>query len=131
MKATKSVWVGRVLSGLAILFLVFDGILKFFLDQMPPEVLADNEKLGWAMADMPKLGVILLVSTLFYAIPRTSVLGAVLITGYLGGAIATHVRVGNPLPTHTLFPVYVALFVWGGLFLRSAKVRDVLPFVKN
>lgn len=130
MNATKSVWVGRVLSGLAILFLVFDGVLKFFLDKLPPEAMADSEKLAWAMADMPKLGVILLTSTLLYAIPRTAVFGAILLTGYLGGAVATHMRVDNPLATHTLFPVFVALFVWGGLFFRSAKIRDLLPIAK-
>lgn len=82
------------------------------------------------MADMPKLGVILLVSTLLYAIPRTTVFGAILITGYLGGAVATHMRVDNQLASHTLFPIYVALFVWGGLFFRSEKIRDLLPLAK-
>ena len=125
-ESKKAMWTGRVLSGLAILFLVFDGVMKFFLDKLPPEALADSAKLGWPMEMMPTLGVILLVSTILYAIPKTSVLYAILLTGYLGGAIATHVRVDNPLFSHTLFPVYVALFVWGGLYLRNKKLRDLI-----
>jgi hypothetical protein len=74
------------------------------------------------------IGVILLSCVVAYVIPSTSVLGAVLLTGYLGGAVATHVRVGNPLFSHTLFPIYVALFVWGGLFLRDARLRALFPW---
>ena len=73
------------------------------------------------------LGVILAACTLAYALPPTSVLGALLLTGYLGGAVATHVRVGHPLLSHTLFPIYVAVFVWGGLVLRDARLRAFLP----
>jgi hypothetical protein len=74
------------------------------------------------------LGVVLLACVVAYAVPGTSVLGAVLLTGYLGGAIATHVRVENPLFSHTLFPAYVALVVWGGLFLRESRLRELLPW---
>ncbi len=116
---------GRILSGLAILFLAFDSVGKLL--EVPP-VIAGTAELGYPTAIIFTLGVILLLCVVAYAIPGTSVLGAVLLTGYLGGAIATHVRVGNPLLTHTLFPIYVAAFVWGGLFLREPRVRALLPF---
>ena len=77
---------------------------------------------------MLTIGLIELVCLALYLIPRTSVLGALMLTGYLGGAIATHVRIGSPLPTHTLFPIYVALMVWGGLYLRESRLRELLPF---
>ncbi|MNL08399.1 hypothetical protein D3C87_1291170 [compost metagenome] len=124
--SNKSIWVGRILSGLAIAFLLFDGIMKFFLDKLPPEALEANAALQWPMELMPTVGTILLICTILYAIPRTSILGAVLLTGYLGGAIASHVRVSNPLFTHTLFPIYIAIFIWLGLYLRSTKVRGLL-----
>src|SRR6478735_11879339 len=104
MSSKKSLWAGRVLSGLAILFLLFDGVMKFFMDKLPPEALEAGAALQWPVEKMPLVGTILLICTLLYVIPRTSVLGAVLLTGYLGGAIASHVRVSNPLFTHTLFP---------------------------
>ncbi len=74
------------------------------------------------------IGVIELICLALYLVPSTNVLGAVFLTGYLGGAIATHVRIGSPLPSHTLFPIYVALLVWGGLYLRDARLRELLPF---
>ncbi|KYG66994.1 DoxX-like family protein [Bdellovibrio bacteriovorus] len=120
-------WTGRVLSGLAIAFLLFDGIMKFFMDKLPPEALEAGAVLQWPVELMPTVGTILLICTLLYAIPRTSLLGAVLLTGYLGGAVASHVRVSNPLFTHTLFPIYVAAFVWLGLYLRDAKLRKIFP----
>lgn len=126
MPSKKTIIIGRVLSGLAIAFLLFDGILKFFMDKMPPEALEANANLGWDLSKMPLVGTILLVCTVLYIIPRTAVLGGVLLTGYLGGAIATHVRVGNPLFSHTLFPVYIALLVWGGLYLRDMRVRKMI-----
>jgi DoxX-like family len=75
--------------------------------------------------------VIELVCLVLYLVPRTSVLGALLLTGYLGGAIATHVRVGSPLVGYTLFPIYVALFIWGGLYLRETRLRELLPFRRD
>lgn len=120
-------WTGRILSGLAIAFLLFDGVMKFFMDKLPPEALEAGAALQWPMELMPTVGTILLICTLLYAIPRTSLLGAVLLTGYLGGAVASHVRVSNPLFTHTLFPIYVAVFVWLGLYLRDAKLRKIFP----
>jgi hypothetical protein len=122
----RNIWIGRVLSGLAVLFLVFDGVMKFFMDKLPPEALEAGAALQWPMEKMPLVGTILLSCTLLYVIPRTAVLGAVLLTGYLGGAIASHVRVSNPLFTHTLFPIYVAIFLWLGLYLRDSRVKVLI-----
>lgn len=122
----STIWTGRVLSGLAVLFLLFDGVMKFFMDKLPPEALEAGAALQWPIEKMPLVGTILLLCTFLYIIPRTSVLGAVLLTGYLGGAIASHVRVGSPLLTHTLFPIYVAVFIWLGLFLRDVRARNIL-----
>jgi len=119
-------WTGRVLSGLATLFLLFDAIMKFFMDKLPPEALEAGAALQWPIERMPTVGTILLICTILYAIPRTALVGAVLLTGYLGGAIASHVRVGNPLFTHTLFPIYIAALVWGGLYLRDRRVKALL-----
>ena len=120
-----ALWTGRVLSTIAVLFLLFDSMGKLL--EVPP-VVAGTVQLGYPAATVFPLGGILLLCVVTYAIPGTSVLGAVLLTGYLGGAIATHVRVGNPLFSHTLFPVYVALVVWGGLFLRESRLRALLPW---
>jgi DoxX-like family len=124
-ESKKVIWTGRVLSGIAIAFLLFDGIIKFFLHKLPPEALEANAALQWPMEKMTTVGTILLICTLLYAIPRTTLLGAVLLTGYLGGAIASHVRVSNPLITHTLFPVYVAVFIWLGFYLRNPEFRRI------
>jgi hypothetical protein len=121
----RGLWTGRVLSGLAVLFLVFDSVGKLL--QVPP-VVAGSIQLGYPADVVFDLGVTLLSCVLLYVIPRTSVLGALLLTGYLGGAVATHVRVGNPLFSHTLFPTYVAALVWGGLLLRDARLRAFLPW---
>jgi DoxX-like family len=122
----KGLWTGRVLSGLAILFLAMDAGGKLFVPEM---MIANSPPLGLPTDPgfYRTLGAILAICTLLYAIPRTSMLGAVLLTGYLGGAIATHARIGSPLFSHTLFGVYLALFVWGGLWLRSASLRAVFP----
>jgi hypothetical protein len=85
------------------------------------------ERLGYPESVIQGLGIVLLVCTILYAIPRTSILGAILLTGYLGGAVAANVRVGNPLFSHTLFPVYVALLVWAGLYLRDRRLRGLIP----
>ena len=120
-----ALWTGRGLSTIAVLFLVFDSIGKLL--EVPP-VVAGSLELGYPASTVFPLGVILLLCVVAYVIPSTSVLGAVLLTGYLGGAIATHVRVLNPLFSHMLFPIYVAFFVWGGLFLRDAGLRAFLPW---
>ena len=118
---------GYVLTGLAALFLVFDISLKLLT--LAPAIQATKE-LGYKEGVVFPLGVVLLVCLVLYLVPATSVFGAVLLTGYLGGAIATHVRVGNPLFSHVLFPVYLALFIWGGLYLREPRLRELLPLVR-
>jgi hypothetical protein len=116
-------WTGRVMTSIAVLFLLMDGVMKL---AKPAPVVQGTLELGYPETVIVGLGVILLVSVLLYAIPRTAVLGAILLTGYLGGAVATHVRVGNPLLSHTLFPVYFGILIWGGLVLRNARVQKVL-----
>lgn len=116
-------WTGRVLSGISAAFLFADGAAK--VAQVAP-VMEGSAKLGYPVHTMFGIGLVLMICTLLYTIPRTAVLGAVLLTGYLGGAIATHVRVEDPLFSHVLFPIYVAAFVWGGLYLRDKRVRALL-----
>ena len=121
----RGLWSGRVISGLAVAFLIFDSVAKL-LEVQP--VIDGTKQLGYPPDIVFSLGVTLLSCVLAYLVPRTSVLGAVLLTGYLGGAVATHVRVGNPLFTHVLFPTYVAALLWGGLMLRDARFRAFLPW---
>ena len=119
---------GWVLSGLLITFLLFDGAIKL----VPLEVVLDTSRALGLPADIASariLGVLTLACALLYAIPRTSILGAILLTGYLGGAIATHYRLGNPLFSHTLFGLYLGLVAWGGLYLRFPWLRRMLPVV--
>lgn len=123
-------WGGWTLSGLAILFLTFDGISKFFLHKMPPEALADVARLAYPMNIMPGLGTVLITCVVLYAIPRTAILGAILLTGYLGGAVSAHVRIMNPWPSHILFPVYFAVIIWLGLYLRIPALRSLVPLRK-
>lgn len=115
---------GSVLSGLAILFMGMDGVAKLF---MPPEVVEGTVSLGFPASTIVGIGVAALIPTILYAVPRTALLGAVLLTGYLGGAVATHVRVLNPWASHILFPGYVAAFIWGGLLLREPRLRALFP----
>ena len=123
--STAARWTGRVMSALPALFLLLDAAMKFV---KPEPVLKGTTELGYSESVIVPLGVVLLVSTLLYVFPRTGVLGAILLTGYLGGAVATHVRVGHPLFSHTLFPVYLGLLLWGGLYLRDRRVRALVPF---
>jgi DoxX-like protein len=117
--------IGWVLSGLVIAFLLMDATMKLVALSV---VLETSGPLGFPGAAMARgLGVLLLVCTLLYAVPQTAVLGAILLTGYLGGAVATHVRVGDPLFSHILFGVYVGVFLWLGLYLRDARVRALVP----
>ena len=116
----RRVWTGRTLSGLAIAFLLFDSALK--LARLPVAV-EGTAGIGFPRSSVVGIGLALLVCTLVYIVPRTAILGAVLLTGYLGGAVAANVRLGNPLATHILFPIYVAALVWGGLALRDRRVR--------
>ena len=119
-----SLWTGRILGALSTLFLLMDGVMKLI---KPAPVVEATVRLGYPESVIQSLGILLLACTILYAIPRTSILGAILLTGYLGGAVAANVRVGNPLFSHTLFPVYVALFVWGGLYLRDRRLRGLIP----
>ena len=121
--ATSRSRTGIALSAVAVGFLLFDGAGKLF--KVAP-VVEGTAQLGYPEDIIRTLGVILLTGVVTYLVPRTSILGAVLLTGYLGGAVATHVRIGSPLLTHVLFPIYVAMFLWGGLWLRDQRLRRAL-----
>jgi len=120
----KSLWVGRILSGLVVVFLIPDGIFKFI---KPAPVLEAFAHVGWSMSLANTLGILLLACTALYAFPRTSILGAILLTGYLGGAVATHLRTGDPLFSHVLFPTYLGTLLWLGLYLRDDRLRVLIP----
>jgi DoxX-like protein len=120
----KQLVASYILTAFVGLFLTFDTVLKVL--RLAPAIQGTTE-LGYPADSVLVIGLIELVCLGLYLVPRTSVLGALLLTGYLGGAIATHVRVGSPLMTHILFPIYVALMVWGGLYLRETRLRDLLP----
>lgn len=122
--SNSSLWAGRILSGLAALFMTFDGVIHVL--RIPP-VVQGFSQLGFPLSVSVPLGIIELICVAVYLYPRTSVLGAILLTGYLGGAIATQVRISAPLFSTMLFPIYVALFVWGGLYLRDDKLRAMIP----
>jgi hypothetical protein len=122
-----ALWTGRILSGLVILFMLFDGAIKL----VPwPIVTETMDRIGYGSSESlaRTLGAITVACTVLYAIPPTSILGAILLTGYLGGAMASHVRLGSPLFTHTLFGLYLGLMVWGGLWLRDRSLRTLIPF---
>lgn len=116
-------WVGTILTALVVAFLVFDAAVKFTANSAVVSAFAE---LGYPLSLAPVIATLEIVCLVVYLVPRTSVLGALLWTGYLGGAIATHLRVGNPLFSHTLFPIYVAVLIWGGLVLRDADLRVFL-----
>ena len=114
---------GWVLSILAILLLLADGFAKLI---KPEPVVQATLQLGYPESTITTIGILVIICAIIYAIPRSAFLGAILLTGFLGGAIATHFRINNPLFSHTLFPVYVLLFIWLGLYLRSASLRKLL-----
>jgi hypothetical protein len=116
-------WIGRILSGIVVAFLLVDTVGK--LIRVGP-VIEGTVKLGYPETAVLPIGLLLLVGVALYAIPRTSVLGAIYLTGFLGGAVAAHYRIGSPLFTHVLFAVYVATFVWGGLALRNPRLLSLL-----
>jgi hypothetical protein len=122
--STKRLWTGRILSTLAILFLAMDGVMKLV---NPAPVVEGMNRLGYSLRLTAPIGIILLFCVLFYAIPRTSILGAILLTGYLGGAVASQLRVGEPLFSHVLFPVYFGILIWVGLYLRDHRLRALVP----
>ena len=119
-------WTGRVIAGLVVLFMLFDAIMKFV---KPAPVIAAFVRTGWPAELSVPLGAILLTCTVLYVIPRTAMLGAVLLTGYLGGAVATNLRLENPLLSNTLFPVYFGVLAWVSLLLRVPRVCEVFPLM--
>lgn len=124
-----ALWTGRVFSGLVILFLLFDGAIKL----VPwPIVTETMDRMGYGASESlaRTLGIITVACTVLYAIPPTSILGAILLTGYLGGAMASHVRIDSPLFSHTLFGLYLGLMVWGGLWLRDRNLRMLIPLLR-
>jgi DoxX-like family len=120
----KLLWAGRIMSVLPALFLFLYGIMKLV---KPVVVVEATVQLGYPESVILGLGIVLLTCTVFYLIPRTAVLGAILLTGYLGGAVATHVRVGNPLFS-IIFPVIIGAMLWGGLYLRDEQLRSLIPW---
>ena len=123
-RTARKPWAGLILSGISVLFLVMDAGFKMVTPAPAPVIEAMN-KLGWNPAVAPALGILLLACTLLYAIPRTAFIGAILLSGYLGGAIATHMRVGEPAFS-VIFCLVLASFIWGGLVLRDKRVREIL-----
>lgn len=121
----KRPWAGYIISGLPALLLLLDAVGKLV---KPEPVVTGTLELGYQESVIVPLGIVLLGATILYLVPRTAILGAILITAYLGGAVATHVRVGNPLFTHTLVPVYLGILIWFGLYLRDERLRALVPF---
>ena len=122
----RVIWIGWVLSGLAAAFFALDAVMKLI---QPQFVIDSTRGIGWPADPVTLwvLGGLLLALTALYLAPRTAVLGAILLTGYLGGAVASHARIGSPLFTHDLFGVYLGIFVWGGLWLRDPRIRTLIP----
>jgi DoxX-like family len=125
--STVRSWTGWIISGLIAVFMLFDAGGKFV---RPAPVVDAFARIGWPIELASTLGAILLVCTLIYLVPQSAVLGAVLLTGYLGGAVATNLRMQNPLLTHTLFPVYLGVLIWIGLWLREPRVGSVFPLLR-
>ncbi len=126
--AKSLVWTGRIMSGVVVLFLLFDGITK--LAMIAPVVEATTG-IGFPVDVIRPLGIVCLGCAALYAIPRTSILGAILLTGFLGGAVASKVRLEDPLFSQVLFGVYVGVLAWGGLYLRDARLRSLIPFRRH
>lgn len=128
-KPTKAIlWASYIMSGIVILFMLMDSIMKFV---RPPEVIEGTLALGFEEGHILTIGCLGLISTLLHLYPRTTILGAVLLTGYFGGAMATHVRLNNPLFTHILFTAYLGIFMWCGLWLRNKRLRELFPVHKS
>ena len=117
----KMLWAGRIMGALPVLMLLFSAVMKFL---KPPDVVKGFTHLGYPESLALGLGIVELACTVTYVIPRTSVLGAILLTGYLGGAVATHLRIGEPY----FMPIIFGVLVWGGLFLRDERLRALIPF---
>jgi hypothetical protein len=123
----KTLWTGRIISALPVLFLLMDGVMKL---AKPAVVVESTVKLGYPETVILPLGIVLLACTVLYVIPRTSALGAILLTGYLGGAVATHLRVGDG-PFSIVFPIIFGVLIWGGLWLRDDRLRAFIPLRKG
>jgi hypothetical protein len=120
----KARWAGYTISGIVVAFLLFDGIIKL----IPLDIVIETSgQFGIPVHLARPLGILTLVCTILYAVPRTSVLGAILLTGYLGGSVWTHLRIGSPVFSHLLFGVYLGLMIWGGLYLRDERLRALIP----
>jgi hypothetical protein len=117
-------WTGRIISGLATLFLLLDALGKLL---KPAPVVAGTVRLGYSEALIVPIGIVLATCTVLYLMPRRAVLGSILLTGYLGGAVATHVRAGDPV-FPVLFPVMLGILLWGGHWLRDSRLRSLIPF---
>lgn len=115
---------GWVLTGLTVAFMLFDSLSKLALES---HVVAATAGIGFPVATLRPIGLILLACTTLYAIPRTAVLGAVLLTGFMGGAVASKIRIEDPLFSSILFGVYLGVILWAGLYLRDAELRALLP----
>ena len=121
--STARVWTGRTMGGIVILFMLMDGVFKFITSE---EVVKATTDLGFQAHHLPILGTIGLLATVLYILPRTEIIGALLLTAYWGGAIATHVRMDNPLFSHILFPVYLGILAWGALWIKSKRLRNLI-----
>jgi len=126
--STKSVWTGRVISALVGLFLLFDSIAKLM---MLDAVVKGSAQIGYPAGVIWIIGLILLACTIIYVNPKTSILGAVLLTGYLGGAVASNLRVEAPIFSNILFPVYFGILIWAGLYLRNPQLRRIIQIIRN
>ena len=128
MRSNLQKWVGGIATGLVVAFMLVDGGMKVFY---PGPAIEVSGQLGYSANLVLPIGLIELACLAVYVLPQTSALGAVLLTGYLGGAVATHLRVGNPLLGFTLFPVYVGALLWAGLYLRDSRLRVLAPFASR
>jgi hypothetical protein len=128
VESKKMLWTGRIVSGVIALLLLLDAVMKIL---QVPQVMEGTVKVGYPAGAVRPIGIILLLCLICYVIPRTAVLGAILLTGYLGGAVATNVRISSPLFSYTLIPVYVGVLVWGGLFLQDQRLRTLIPLRKG
>jgi hypothetical protein len=129
--SAKPKWMGRIgwgITALMVAFLLFDSIGKLVLEH---HVVEATTMIGYPLDAIRPLGVICLACTILYAIPRTSILGAILLTGYLGGAVASKVRIEDPLFSSVLFGVYFGILIWGGLYLRDERLRALIPWSRD
>jgi len=120
-----ALWSGGIISGLVTAFMIFDGVIHIL---RPAPVVQGFAQLGFPLRFAVPLGMVSLTCVALYVLPQTSILGAILLTGYLGGAVAIQLPTGNPFFGEVIFPVYIGVFVWGGIYLRDDRVRKLIPF---